>query len=282
MTAFGKILVFLNLVFALLTAGLIGMVYLTRTNWNTNYNQVLARVNVNDSYYKTRLAEEAARVTDRDAIVTAKVTEINALKKSIADNQKSKSQVDDQLAGAQRTVDKAADTVKAVNAELERRKLEVAALNETLKDRDGRIQKVEVKLTETRDEAVNANLNYKALKERFDNMMTQFTEVNNELRQFKAKYTLSQQSVKVPPSESVRGTVKAVDGSLVTLSVGTDASVNKDNIMYLYRLSPTAEYLGKVTILSATHQESVGRVELTARRSPIKVGDEASSKILGK
>src|SRR5439155_11186303 len=42
MTAFGKILVFLNLIFALLTGALIGMVYVTRTNWRVNFEQVQA------------------------------------------------------------------------------------------------------------------------------------------------------------------------------------------------------------------------------------------------
>src|SRR5437868_5245597 len=46
MTVIGKILVFVNLVFSLITAGLIVMVYTTRTNWADAYNKQTAALKV--------------------------------------------------------------------------------------------------------------------------------------------------------------------------------------------------------------------------------------------
>ena len=42
MTVLGKILVFVNLVFSLVTAGLIVMVFTTRTNWNDAFKKLTA------------------------------------------------------------------------------------------------------------------------------------------------------------------------------------------------------------------------------------------------
>ncbi len=50
MTALGKILVFFNLLLAMVTGGLIVQVYLTRTNWKTAYDaRVVEATAANDA-----------------------------------------------------------------------------------------------------------------------------------------------------------------------------------------------------------------------------------------
>src|SRR4051794_31410451 len=66
MTAFGKILIFLNLVFALLTGGLIGMVYLTRTNWYTAYQAAVAGATAQKTSYDQLLADEMGQVRAKE------------------------------------------------------------------------------------------------------------------------------------------------------------------------------------------------------------------------
>jgi hypothetical protein len=145
-----------------------------------------------------------------------------------------------------------------------------------------RIRDLERQLTKTRDEAVNNKLNLDSLKERFQNMLAQNEDLqreNNQLRNPGSR--AGTVTPKGPPPEQVRGTVKAVDGNLATVSVGSDSGVTKDHTLYIFRLTPSPEYLGKLTVLSATPFEAVGRVELAQRRATIKPGDEVASRIAG-
>ena len=282
MAAFGKILIILNLVFALLTGGLIGMVYLTRTNWKAAFDKVQAGAAAADASYKQLLLE---RDKNNETIGTLRDKAVADLKdetkKLEAANKKIEEQ-DTKITAITRTNDKDAENVKRTTAEIEKSRLEVTQMREQMTDRDRRITDLERQLTRTRDEAVNNQLNYNSLKERYQNLLTQ----NEDLSKQVARTTLTgggraTDKDKIPPPEQVRGTVKIVDGNLATISLGSDAGVNKDHILFLFRLSPEPRYLGKLTILSTTPFEAVGRIEPASRNIQIKPGDEVASKIAG-
>jgi hypothetical protein len=155
----------------------------------------------------------------------------------------------------------------------------VQQLQAVLKGRDDRIRNLEEQLTKMRDEAVNYQLLYKTLKEKNDALVTQFEDASRELAGLRARGVTAAPSRNVPPAEQVRGTIKSIDGNLATISIGTDAGVNKDNVLYIYRLSPAPEYIGELTILSATPFEAVGRVKTARRQAAVKPGDEVASRI---
>src|SRR5262249_5409530 len=76
MTTMGKILVFINLLFSLLTGALIIMVFITRTNWAAGYTQVdrervheharaekyLQEKNDSEAFYKKELSVKDGKV----------------------------------------------------------------------------------------------------------------------------------------------------------------------------------------------------------------------------
>src|SRR5436853_1401112 len=110
--------------------------------------------------------------------------------------------------------------------------------------------------------------------------MALYEQSSKELASLRARgITASTDSGKRPPPEQVRGTIKAMDGGLATISVGSDSGVTKDSLLYVYRLSPKPEYLGELIILSVTPFEAVGRIKPATRQTPIKVGDEVASQI---
>lgn len=280
MTAFGKILAFLNLVFALLTAGLIGMVYLTRTNWHQSFEQVQSAARAADASYKQLLQAEMDLVRDKEKLAREAADKRAAIEKDLVAAKAEIEQLKGQLAANQRSNDRDSENVQKTTAEIERRRNEVKQLNDTLMARETRIRDLEQQLTIVRDESVNYKLKYDQLKERNENLMTLYEGASKELAAFKARgLTVSTGATKAPPADQVRGTVKAVDGSLATISVGSDSGVNKDNILFVYRLAPKPEYLGKLTILSVTPFEAVGRFEATSRQVAIKPGDEVASQI---
>ena len=177
--------------------------------------------------------------------------------------------------------DKESELVTKMTAEIERRRNEVKQLNDTLMARETRVRDLEQQLTTVRDESVSYKLRYDSLMERNENLMTLYQEASKEVAAGRARgYSPTTDSTtKRPPAEQVRGTIKAIDGGLATISVGSDSGVNKDNILYIYRTSPKAEYLGELTILSVTPFEAVGRIKTTSRQAAVKLGDEVASQI---
>lgn len=279
MTTFGKILVFLNLMFALFVGALIGMVYLTRTNWKAAHDKLNAAVVAVTAKHQEELNERDTKVRAKDQEAQKAIQERGERDKQITNIKAELEQTKTLLEAAKRGIDKDTTTSTQLTLELERRRVEVQQLQEVLKGRDTRIQKLEEQLTKTRDEAVNYQLLYKTLKEKNDTLMAQYEEASKELAGLRARGVTAVAKQATPPPEQVRGTVKAIDGNLATISIGTDAGVNKDNVLYLYRLSPNPEYLGELTILSATPFEAVGRIKTTKRQTVVKPGDEVASRI---
>jgi len=279
MTTFGKILVFLNLAFALFVGALIGMVYLTRTNWKTSFDKLNAAVTAEVAKHQQDLVDKDRLVQERDKQAQIAIQERDDLKKKNTSLDAELRSTKDLLEGAKRATNQDINTTTTVTTEIERRRIEVQQLQAILKGRDDRIKNLEEQLTKMRDEAVTYQLQYKTLKEKNDNLTQQYEDASRELAGLRARGVTAGTSRNVPPPEQVRGTVKAIDGNLATISIGTDAGVNKDNVLYLYRLTPTPEYLGELTILSATPFEAVGRVKTAKRLTVIKPGDEVASRI---
>src|ERR1700733_14376876 len=81
MTVFGKILVFMNLLFSVVTGALIVFVFTTRANWVAAYGDAKAKAEANEKVY---LAEKVAHDNDRkqaeasDAALRAEVTALRS------------------------------------------------------------------------------------------------------------------------------------------------------------------------------------------------------------
>ena len=91
---------------------------------------------------------------------------------------------------------------------------------------------------------------------------------------------------KNPPVDDIEGRVTATDptNGYVTISVGSDAGLNKGNTLEAYRLRPEPTYIGLIQIVDVRPNQAVGRpMEVEARgRNAIKVGDQVSSNIMHK
>ena len=66
MGVLGKILVFVNLVFSLLTAGLIIVVFTTRTNWREAYNKIDTNIRIVQAAAKADVDAADLRVAEKD------------------------------------------------------------------------------------------------------------------------------------------------------------------------------------------------------------------------
>jgi hypothetical protein len=82
----------------------------------------------------------------------------------------------------------------------------------------------------------------------------------------------------------VHGRIKSTDATTgyVTLDIGSDAGLSKDNTLDVYRLGADPKYLGTIRIVAVNPHEAVGRPVSAQRRGLIQVGDQVAASILGK
>src|SRR5205823_6552062 len=181
MTVLGKILVFVNLVFSLLTAGLIVMVYTTRINWYKAYTDQSNAVKIVRADQQATEADFAEQIKRRDADFQKLLAEKNRLEgesKGLAD-QLAKAKADyDALAKTQTGSQQvAADQAK----ELDRRKLEVETLKKLVDDRDKKIGDIDRQMARLRDESVQYRIQWEQAKDRVGILQGQIEGLHNEV-----------------------------------------------------------------------------------------------------
>jgi hypothetical protein len=286
MTIVGKILVFLNLVFSFVTAGLIVMAYTTRVNWNAAY-----------------LAQKAAATAAQTNVITVEQNATDEIKKRDAAYQQLKVEKDrasgeargltDQLAKARADYEALAKSqagnqqnIGDLTGELGRRKTEVENLKKLVDDRDRRIADIDRQMANLRNDATQYRVQWEQSKERvaiLQQQVEQLARDNERLRQQSGGGAAPSPSAGPGPSgriEDLRGTVKEVNGDLATMTPGSDAGVSKGAELYVFRLEPKPEYLGKLTVSYVTPTQAVGRLTGPKARQ-IKAGDEVAATLGG-
>jgi RNA polymerase sigma factor (sigma-70 family) len=84
-----------------------------------------------------------------------------------------------------------------------------------------------------------------------------------------------------PPSGEVNGVVEKInkdDPTMISISIGSDAGLAKNQTLDVYRLRPAPQYLGKIRILDVAPAGAVAqRIGNPGKRTPLKVGDLVTS-----
>jgi hypothetical protein len=286
MTTLGKILVFVNLVFSLITGALIIMVFITRTNWHEGY-QKLERNNAALQDRNTRLVAELKATRDEaDKAVKAAEAERDKAKDELAAVTKEKDDFKSKFLAEQRRAQSETATAVVSVAELERRRKEVALLEKQVQDFQNEMAKLQEEFKKQRDISVKNQLEADSLRDRNANLVQQVQELVKEMdkrRTGGGATVVAGGLANNPPPEDVRGVVKAVDpgSGLVTISIGSDAGISVNNTLEAFRFKPKPTYLGRIQILDVRHHEAVGKLISTQRRGLIQAGDEVASRIVG-
>ncbi|HEY1381132.1 MAG TPA: hypothetical protein VGF55_30310 [Gemmataceae bacterium] len=288
MTVVGKILVFVNLVFSVITAGLIIMVYTTRINWKDAYGKQTAAIAVARADAQTAEAAQAEDLKRKDA----EYQQLAAVRTRLEGQLKS---LNDQLAKTKADYDalvKANTGGQQVTAdqtkELERRKTEVDNLKKLVDERDRKITDIDRQMARLRDESVQYRIQWEQAKERNSILQGQIESMSREVAQLRSQLGGGAAPGAAPAgaaaaaarAEDLRGTVVRVDGDLATITPGSDAGVTVGTELQVYHLTPRPEFLGKLTILNVTPTQAVGRLS-GPRARQVKQGDEVAAHVLG-
>jgi hypothetical protein len=288
MTALGKILVFLNLVFSLLAGILIIQVYATRTSWKSAYDKL-------NNYYTVSEANNKALRADMDSLRAAKDDQIKAAEKTRDEKEADRKRLEGELKTVQDELNKektqhlAQRTNATVsNEELQRRQQETASLTDRLNKANAALAEEQKKGKQLQDEKMQAVINFNSEHDRNVRMLEQLKQLNQKAELMEKKLASMGASAKDvavnrnPPPEDVEGVVLETDAKtgLVTISIGTDSGVNVGNTLEVFRIKPDPKYLGTIRILDAQAKQAVGRLTAAPRYGPIEKGDIVATKIM--
>jgi peptidoglycan hydrolase CwlO-like protein len=289
MNVLGKILVFVNLVFSLLTAGLIIMVYTTRTNWHDAYDKQKRTADVIRADHDAAEGLKDQQIAEKDKQVQALTTQRQAEENAKKDLQKQLEDTRTQLAALSQTQTQGQQNYADLVKEVERRKTEVENLQKLLAAANQKVTDIDKRMDKLRDEAVNYRVQLDQSKERVASLQGQIESLARENTTLRSQLGGTTAPAPAPAgqpaprqTEDLRGTVRKVDATgLITISPGSDAGVAVGQELTVYRLRPQAEYLGMIKILAVSPTEAVGRLQ-GARRGQVKVGDEVAANVLSR
>jgi hypothetical protein len=286
MTLMGKILAIVNLALSLGVVALIAMTYVSRTSWHDAYLN-------KENQLKVSQADAAAFKKEMEEARGAKAQLEDQLVKQKAGADKDKKDLESQIVQLKDNLKKANDDIgKQVAAQnaagdvLKRQQKEVEYLKSLVTFRDAELAKQKKQNIDMQQAMVEATINAKQERDRNERLLQENERLTKDLRQMQqvaSTTSLKKEGPKKnPPAEDIEGRVKSTDptNGYVTVSVGSDAGLNKGNTLEAYRLEPDPLYLGWVQIVDVRPNEAVARPIELRGRGAIRVGDLVSSNIM--
>jgi hypothetical protein len=288
MTILGKILVFLIFVFSLVTGALIVMVYITKTNWQVGFEDMKHNYDVAAANAKT-YRDEVETVRTQGEIEKKRIQDQLEDEKKTVENERADLETRNKALQAQLTATKQTTAdYTALQEEAKLRRLETDRLSAQVSDLQGRILKFEAGAKAAQDQASQARIARDSEHQRNLQLVDLNRTMAQQLEEARAKLGTASAggapatTAAKPPAEDIQGVVLDSDPTtgLVTISVGSDAGVNKGNTMEVYRLQPTPEYVGVIRIVDSRYHEAVGRAQsIRTGAGPIRKGDRVASRI---
>ncbi|MHB1426231.1 MAG: hypothetical protein ACYC3I_23955 [Gemmataceae bacterium] len=288
MTAVGKILVFLNLVFSLVVGGFVVFAYVARTQWVAQYNSAVSKLSVAEANAKTFQSE--AEKTKQEA--QARIDKIQKeLQSAVQDREAALAAV----AQLRTDLDKLQNRSQAETAlstkfgsEVEKRQNDVAQIREALRKEQELNNTLVKEKAELKNEATVAQIERRSVQEQNSRLEKQLQETAKDMARMRSNggsTATTRAGGKNPPPENVEGLVKNTDPSgLMTITIGSDSGLSKGHTLELFRLNPASpsqsRYLGTVRILEAESKQAVAQPVGRLSAQP-QAGDRVASRILG-
>jgi hypothetical protein len=276
MTALGKVLVFVNLLFSLLTAGFIITVFITRTNWKAKFDEAANEVKVARQELDAERGSRQRAVADLLKQVKTAQGETEAVKGQLATAEadlKTEKLERQRLTSTSET-DKTNTGFQ--QQELKRLQDERANLMNQIARRDTDLLNLRHDVTVFRDKATASDIAYQSAQRRNEQLLAQLETVNRQIAQLKASGASGGglTANRTPPPDDVRGRIEELipNTNLARISVGSDVGVTRGTSLDIFRLAPEPVYLGTIEITNAEPKQAVGRYTLAQRNLTLRAG----------
>lgn len=290
MNIIGKMLVILNLLFALAVGGFLIIDVGTRMRWKDAVTQLQRELKVARASNDVMVAREKEL---NDQVAQHKKAKELAEEKLVLDMALMKSKLD----GA--TVDTQTERGKSIQADLRSSELlgsntrlvqENKDLHELIKKKDEVILGMEKDITVYRQEAFYHLGIAKSMQQRNEELLKQNREVIRKLAEKDATplaaTTQKDPNQPNPPPANVNGVIEQVNfqegrPTLAQISLGSDHGLSEGHTLDVFRLAPKATYLGTIRLVDVKEHRSVGQMlgGFAAGQPRIQIGDQVASEI---
>jgi len=287
MNTAGKVLIILNLLFALATGGFLAVDFVVRNNWKTYAEQYQRELEV--AHANAAAMKKTFQELDRQTKSARRDLEAEKQNRK-NDEIVRKIEMDDARrdGGEAATKFKEAELIaRKSQADLKHLKEEVAGLVKVIEERTKLLLSKERENRELRLETVADLEKIEATIARNESLLEQLADARRKLQEMEsssASFTSANSSDPNrpnPPPGSVKGTVEKIDqkDGLVEVSIGADEGLKKFHTLEVYRLQPQPQYLGRIRIVEVFPHKAIGRLvraPMTAGR-PLQQGDQVAS-----
>lgn len=297
MTAVGKILVFFNLLLSIATAALIVLVFVTRTNWKTQYEEAVRLARVAETAYKAERQDRQTQVQNLENDLTQARADRAEAQRQLGEATTLVAQLQGERDNYANLHEEEKTKTQLMTAELDRIQDERSRLEKEKQDLQ---QQVVQKTQETNDAIgtrVEAEIARDAAQDRNERLLEQVELISRENTQLKADRNRIEQGLPLtgtsvltaaPPDvpKDISASVTSVTANgIVQISAGSDQGITEGAILDVYRMvpeNPTASrYLGRLTISRAEPKQAVGNFERSLRGDLPQAGDQVSNVLLG-
>jgi hypothetical protein len=284
MTVLGKILVIVNLVFSLVTAGFIVTIYSTRTNWKAGLDEAKRQLKVVEADRATYAQRRDEADRSRDDAEKAKEKAAAELAKAKKEFEAQADALKKQIQTEYRNAQNADQNSRIAVAEAGQRQEEVRRLQGLLKERELAVVRLEQSNKDLRDQKVSFEIATRSEQERNAALAQQLEQLSKELERARTggpSLLSPRAGAENPPSEEVQGHVKDIDTQYgyVTITIGSDHGLKEGNTLEVFRVQPEPKYLGIIRIVAVNPHEAVGKPVRAIRNGLIQKGDLVSNKI---
>ncbi len=292
MTVFGKLLVFLNLLFSVITGALIVVVFTTRANWKAAFDDAKIKAERAESAY---LAEKAAHDNDlkqKDSGSSSLIEELKAQKLAVTDAQaeadRAKRAVEEQIARTQAALNDA----KRLEQEMLQIKGERTTLSAEQDALRAKVVAIQVDLDKWKSIGVFADQQAKNLQQKNQNLLRSLEELTLKVRDLETTGTLGGGAgtgigtsivdgtpKSAPPG--VRGSITEVSttgSGLAQVNIGSDSGLSTGNVLTVYTGS---EYKGDLTLTAVNPKTAVGKFTPSKRGVELKKNDSVITSFSG-
>ena len=288
MNTIGKILVVLNLIFAVVVGGFLVIDFATRSNWKQAYEKLQREMQVAEKNTNTsgRTLQELNNQVKRAEVerdeLRLKLTEQETVAKAMEENKNLL---------IKEALEKAKDadlSAQAAIGEKNRLKEEVKGLTVIVQSRDKYILELQDSNKKFRTEAIAQAAIAAATQSRNEHLLGQVQDLTRKMALRDAgvggEGTVAKDpNAPNPPPVYVKGKIEKInpdDRGLVQISVGSDQGLNKYHTLEVYRLNPRPEYLGMIRIVDAEQHKAIGRLmRANLNKGALQEGDIVASSL---
>jgi len=280
MTFVGKILVILIMAFSLVFLGVSTVVFTTATNWKTKSAAQTKEI----EEFKRKLADAQAKATAADAQLKAAQAEhakqTTERENRYAELDKQVKDAETEMTQARSQLEVAQKNAQVALAEATARKGEIDVLNETL-------AKAQKQANEFNAQNIKLTDDIRVL----DRQKTTAEQNAKDLRSLNLKFTAYARKTGIPLEKidamDTTTVPPPVEGKVVELnptrrsmeiSIGSDDGLAVGQELYVFRIQPRAEYIGKVKIVTVEPDRAVADIiGVTVLGKKVQEGDIVSS-----